>query len=558
MHVISAAAAVPPAGPTMVDASSKQHAIRANVSSDLLLAILEFFTLRTWVSFRAGTGAGTLLGPQTRRFRPGANAPSAVNDVETVVRSGLASFERGRYAEACAAFATALRSEPEHEVAALNFGILAAQLGEYGDAVAVLRVAAAAHPEHPAIGAALAEALRGGGHPDEAATAAAAVLARDPQHIEALITRGRLAYDTADFAGAERWFAAAARAAPQRYEPELNLAVLAHGLGQIDTALAHGRQAVHLAPNEPQAHVNLGVTHLLGGDFAAGFAELEWRLRDPRYGVRDEAALPRWHGERLGNGALLVTREQGFGDFVLWSRLFPLLAGRAARVAVECPPPLRPLVRDIPGIDEFIAGPLARERQAEFAAAVPLCSLPHVLGVHDPAACSVPYLRAHPETVARYRARFAAHGRARTIGIVWAGEPAHARDRFRSAPPAAFDALAGAGEGTWVSLQTGAAAATPPPQLAPIALGPELQDFGTTAAAIAALDLVITVDTAVAHVAGALGAPVWMLHGFGYDWLWGFDPAASPWYPTMRHFRQSRPNDWPGLFATLRAELERL
>jgi hypothetical protein len=268
-------------------------------------------------------------------------------------------------------------------------------------------------------------------------------------------------------------------------------------------------------------------------------------------------ALPLWDGGALDGGTLLVTRDQGLGDFVLWSRLFGTLRERGIRIAVECPEALVPLYRAEPAIGELIAGTCAPERLGAFAAFVPVGSLPQRLGVGPGEPSPLAYLQADPERVRAFRDAFASLDRRRAVGLVWAGEPTHRLDRFRSAPLDAFAALAGVPDIAWVRLQQGPRGDDPPPPgIALVHLDP-FADFGETAAAIAALDLVITVDTSVAHVAGALGAPVWMLNGFGHAWMWGVGRTDTPWYPSMRLFRQPVPARWDGLFAEVRAQLER-
>jgi tetratricopeptide (TPR) repeat protein len=505
----------------------------------------------------------------TERYEAAASAyetilVAAPADVPALLRLGTVRYVQGRLPPAAEAFAAALRVAPGDATAALNLGIVLNALGRFEAALPVLRAGADAHPDVVDLRVALAEALRELGEDAGAEEAARAALARDGGNVQALIVLGQVAYDRGDFAEAEARFGDAARLAPDRPEPRMNLGVLQHGLGRVDEALANAEAAVARAPHDALAHFDLGLTLLLAGYLHHGFEETEWRLRDPR--VQNQLAwlesLPLWNGERLRGGRLLVSREQGLGDFVLWSRLFGEAKRRAdVEVTVETPPPLAPLYAGFAGIDELAAGTVATARAGEFAAHVPLCSLPHVLGVDAPVVPAQPYLRADPARAAAYRERFAQlPGRLR-VGIAWAGEPAHLLDRFRSCALADFGALAGVADVAWVSLQKGARereALEPPAGMALLALGPELQTFADTAAAIAALDLVIAVDTAVIHLAGALGTPAWMLQGFGHYWLWGVGRADSPWYPSLRIFRQHRANEWRGAFGDVRAALTSL
>ncbi|HYZ15866.1 MAG TPA: tetratricopeptide repeat protein, partial [Candidatus Acidoferrum sp.] len=486
--------------------------------------------------------------------RPGAAEP--------LVRLGIVRYGQSLLDEAERAFAAALERDPQHHLAARNLGIIANAGGRYDAAVSVLESVLVAHPEDAEAWAALADSLRALRRLDEAALAARTACERDPGGAQALIVRGKVAYERAAFDEAEESLLAAATSAPERYEPPMNLSGLYHGLGRVDEAIALGARAVTLAPQHPQAHVNLGLSRLLRGEFADGFAELEWRLRDPRARERYRylERLPLWNGEPLGGRRLLVAQEQGIGDFICWSRLVPELQARGATVALEVPPALAGLYRRFPGVDELIAGVCGDERVDGFAAHLPICSLPHVLGVEHPTSPGqVPYLAADAARVARFRDRFAALGDRLRVGIVWGGDPVHVLDRFRSCDITAFEALADLSGIAWVSLQKGPREVDlqrAPAAMEILPLGPELADFEDTAAAIAALDLVIAVDTSVAHLAGALGAPIWTLHGFGKYWLWGLDGAETPWYPTMRLFRQHRPNEWSGLFADLRTAMQ--
>jgi Flp pilus assembly protein TadD len=483
------------------------------------------------------------------------------DDVESWVRIGVVHYAQARVPEARTAFSAALRLVPAHPLAALNAGIAAIAAGDYDAAVQILRVAAQAHPARGDLGAAMAGALHLGGDGAGAARAARAVLERDPVNVEALLVLGRIAYDAGAFDDARSAFDAACEHAPQRFEPWMNLAVLDHGLGRVAQALPAAERAVALAPDRPEARVNLGMTQLLAGDFASGFANVEARHALPgaaeRAAMLATAGVPPWDGSSLDGGTLLVTRDQGIGDFVLWSRFFGATRARGVRLAVECPAALLPLYREHPDIDALYVERAPDAVLVACAAYLPVCRLPYALGMSAvPVPSGVPYLAPDPQRVAGYRAAFADYGAARAFGIVWAGDPTHRLDRFRSCSLDRFVALAGIPDVAWVSLQVGARSTdAPPPGFDLHHLGAGPADFGETAAAIAALDGVITVDTAVAHVAGALGAPVWVLHGFGHYWLWGVERADSPWYPTMRHFRQREPGRWDDVFPGVRSAL---
>lgn len=495
-----------------------------------------------------------------KRFEEAADAYRKIlrvqpDNIETRLRLGIAHYQQGAYDEAIEGFQEVLRREPENSTAALSLGVAFNTTGRYDESVLVLRRLLAREPDQIEACHALGDSLIALRRPEEAVRACESVLARNPNDVLATILMGQAECERGDYPTAEKYFRRAALLDSQRHEPSMNLGVLYQRLGRIDAALEAGKKAVDLAPREPLAHLNYGMGLLLAGELAKGWPEVEWRQHDPHmrghFPYRDR--LPIWTGERL-EGKLLIAREQGLGDFVLSARFFPAVAARTGEVVVEVPHELVPLFKERTDVRVVVdrCDPAILET---FTAHLPLCSLPFVLGYDETnIPGTVPYLFASSELTARFRKRFAELGDDLKIGLVWAGSPGHALDRYRSAPVREFAKLADIGGVRWISLQKGAH--EPMLALPVIDLAPELTDFGVTAAAITALDLVISVDTAVAHVAGALGKPVWLLNGFGSYWLWQLRRTDSPWYPTMRLFRQHQPNEWSGLFHDVRAALE--
>lgn len=494
-----------------------------------------------------------------RRFEEAAEAYRKIlrrqpTYIEAQLRLGIVRYQLGAYDEAIATFGSVLQHNPENGTAALSLGVAYNTIGKYDESVLVLRRLLAKEPDNVEALHALADSLIELHRADEAAHTCETILSRNPNDAQATILLGQAENDRGNYAAAERYFRRAIFLAPDRHEAHMNLGVLFQRLGRIDEALEHGKMAVDIAPREPLAYVNHGMGLLLAGDLAKGWPSVEWRLHDPR--MRGHfpyhTHLPLWTGERL-SGRLLVAREQGLGDFVLFSRFFREAAARVGELVVEVPEQLVPLYAEMQGITP-VANRCPLDELSEFTAHVPLCSLAFVLGVDETnIPSSVPYLIANAERTADFKRRFAELGEGMRIGLVWAGSPGHLLDRYRSAPPEAFAALGGIEGARWISLQKDA---EPRLALDVLDLGPELRDFGVTAAAISSLDLILSVDTAVAHVAGALGKPVWLLNGFGSYWLWQLEREDSPWYPTMRLFRQSAPNDWSGLFQDVRAALQ--
>jgi hypothetical protein len=311
-------------------------------------------------------------------------------------------------------------------------------------------------------------------------------------------------------------------------------------------------RALALAPDFPSAHWNDGLALLVTGDLANGFRQWRWNVpASKRFAARE------WRGEPLGGATILIFAEQGFGDVIQFVRYLPLVTARGGRVVLEAPAELHRLLAGLDGVDRVIA---LGDPLPDFAWQCPLLNLPIAFGTElATIPASVPYLRADPGAVADWRRRLARPGL--TVGLVWAGRPEHKRDRHRSLPLAQLVPLASVEGVSYVALQKGPALAEAE-RLAdrlPIEiLSPLLEDFAATAAAIMALDLVISVDTSVAHLAGALGKPVWLLLPCAPDWRWLEARSDSPWYPTARLFRQTSSRRWESVVAEVAQALREL
>lgn len=327
---------------------------------------------------------------------------------------------------------------------------------------------------------------------------------------------------------------------------------------RLGDAEACAREGLRLDPQDADLHWNLALVHLLRGEFAPGWREHEWRLRVP--GLRHKVLqvdAPFWAGEDLAGRTILLHGEQGFGDNIQFVRLVPQVAARAGTVLLRLDRALQPLLADLPANCRLLPADAPLPRVDCHA---PLMSLPAILQL-DPTTMGGPaaYLRADPARTQAWRERLAATPGLK-VGIAWSGNPTHANDHNRSLPLATFRALA----------VDGARYFTVQPQLRegdrellagwPEAMdtGRELRDFGDTAALVAALDVVVTVDTSVAHLAGALGKPVWILLPQVPDWRWMLERRDSPWYPTARLYRQPRRGDWDAVMAQVRDDLAAL
>ncbi len=362
----------------------------------------------------------------------------------------------------------------------------------------------------------------------------------DPADAETHFRRGLA---LAAFARLDEAVAAFRRAdtlAPERESVLTNLGTMLRRRGDLDAAVAAHERAVRAAPQSPAAHYGLAFTLLTRGDYARGFAEYEWRLALPGW-RRPALELPRWHGDTMA-GTLLVAGEQGHGDMIQGARYLPWAARHAGRVVVEAHAPLVRLFGLVPGVEVV---PFDPDTPPAADACVPFCSLPWTAGTMHDSVPGAPYL-AVPADGPALPATSPGCWR---VGLVWSGDPDQPANRFRAVPPGALRPLAARADVAAFSLQMGTpgAAARPGGPLADVVadVTPRLGDFADTAAIMAQLDLVVTVDTATAHLAGALGRPVWVLLGYWADWRWGRrGDAGTPWYPSARLFRQPAPGDW--------------
>ncbi|NVO17759.1 MAG: tetratricopeptide repeat protein [Rhodoplanes sp.] len=404
-------------------------------------------------------------------------------------------------------------------------------------------------------------ALRDTGRPENAVDLLQECLRRAPRHAGAHSNLGNAQKDLGRLDEAERSCRAALAIAPDRPGLHFNLGAVLQALERDREAAVAYRAELALDPDNARAHYNLAEACLRLGRLDEGFCEMEWRFRSGR--VKDPLAqrCPRWSGEPLAGRTVLLDCEQGLGDALHFVRYAPLIAQRGGRVVIRVYPALERLMRRVAGIAAVVPTTAALPAADLY---LPMLSAPHVLGTTlDTVPAEMPYLTADPDDVRAWRERLAPHDGLR-VGLVWAGAPrqndpdAQRIDKRRSIGLAAFATLAGIPGVTLVSLQKGPPAAqleSPPPGLVLIDPMGDVGDFADTAALIENLDLVVSVDTSVAHLAGGLGKPVWILSRFDGCWRWLIDRDDSPWYPTARLFRQQRSEDWSGAVGRLAAAL---
>jgi Flp pilus assembly protein TadD len=338
---------------------------------------------------------------------------------------------------------------------------------------------------------------------------------------------------------------------PDSSHAHLNLSLVARDEMRVDESINLARRAVTLGPALAEAHTALGHGLLIKGEFREGFAEYEWRSRMTDFpSPRREFTSPVWDGSPLAGRTLLVHDEQGVGDTIMFARYAALLQAQGARVFLECNGQLARLLSSMPGIAGVVPR-YAPPPPHDFHVA--LASLPHRLGA---TLYSIPaplaYLWAEPALVESWRARLGPR-RGLRIGLIWAGNPEFKGDRLRSPGLAAFRPLLDLPRVSIYSLQKGAGRRDldrcGPLPANVVDLGADIADFADTAAIMENLDLIVSSCTGPAHLAGALGRPVWTVLPFAPDWRWLEHGVCTPWYPTMRLFRQERRGDWAAVMA---------
>ncbi len=425
--------------------------------------------------------------------------------------------------------------------------------GEHAAARGVYERLTRVAPAQAAAWSGLGATLTALGAPAEALAPLERALALDPDDASALNNAGLAAAAHGRHAEALGYFERALAVDPHLAVAQSNRGLSLLALGQLGAAAAAFARAIAIEPDCAGAHVNLGVARLTAGQYADGWPEYEWRWRLPAFtGAQHRFAVPRWRGEGLAGRTILLHAEQGLGDALQFLRFARSVADRGAQVLLEVPATLFELARSLdPRIAVFARGDALPAHDCH----CPLLSLPGELGIELHNIPSAPYLRADVARRALWRERLAPR-RSPRIGLVWAGSPLHPDDAARSLPAAALAPLLRAVPAQWVSLQVGPAAS----QRAALGAGvfdaaPWLDSFADTAALIAELDLVVSVDTAVMHLTGALGQPGALLLADPPDWRWLRQRTDSPWYPSLRLYRQTAAGDWDGVLAAVAAQL---
>jgi tetratricopeptide (TPR) repeat protein len=487
--------------------------------------------------------------------------------VQLVPENALAHFElatalvhAGQKSEAIAAYRTAVRLKPDLAEACVNLAKLYFEEKSFDEAVSWARRAVELRPQFADALHNLGCALTKQGKYEEAIEALQTAVRLEPKLTEADNNLGVALTESGNFDAAVEHYRRALTIRPDDAEVFYNLGTVYLKLGKMQTAIEHLNRAIELRPDYAEAHYNRAGALLLDGEFAEGFPEYEWRFR-----LKEHASTrfpwKLWNGEPLAGRTIVLCFEGGSGDVLQFVRYAPLVKEQGARVLVACKPAHYPILSRTPGIDGLHSPEI---EMFEADVCVSMMSLPYRMHTTlETVPATIPYVFADPQLVAAWQQRLARWDGFK-VGIVWQGSPQFSGDRQRSIPLANYSPLAKVRGVRLVNLQKGPGLE----QLSDFAESSPIVDFSDevdtlagafmdTAAIMKNLDLVITSDTATAHLAGALGVNVWLALQRVPECRWMLEREDSPWYPTMRLFRQTRFGDWPDVFERIAGELER-
>jgi tetratricopeptide (TPR) repeat protein len=466
---------------------------------------------------------------------------------------GNALLALKRFDEALASYDQALTELPDYPDALCNRGAALHELTRYEEALASCDLAIALRPDYAEAHSNRGNTLKELKRHEQALASCDRALALLPGFAEAHLNRGNALHELGKFDEALASHDRAVALRPDYAEALTNRGVTLQGLKRFDEALASYDRAIAVRPDYAEAHYSEAMCRLLIGDFRRGWEKHEWRWQSRQLqNVQRNFSRPAWLGSsEIAGKTILLHAEQGLGDTIQFCRYAPLVAARAGRVILEVQSPLRALLSALPGVAQIVS---AGDKLPDADCHCPLLSLPLALG---PMPSATPYLRASHAAVMSWNDRLGSAGRPR-IGLAWAGSPTHKNDHNRSIALGSFLPALADVEATFVSLQRDMRAGDVAvlqgrPDI--LHFGDELKDFADTAALISNLDLIISVDTSVAHLAGALGKPVWVLLPVIPDWRWLLDREDSPWYPTARLFRQDDTRGWDNVIARVHAAL---
>jgi tetratricopeptide (TPR) repeat protein len=466
-------------------------------------------------------------------------------------RLGRASEGSGDWAGAVSAYTASLKLRPNEQQTSHRLAAVLRGMGQLDSARDVLRSVCDASSRDAGSRFLLAGVLAESGAREDAVRLLRKALSLQPQFPEAHNNLALLLRAAGDTQTAAVHLRKAVAQRPGYAAAWNNLGNLCVELSQIEEAERCYSKALAIDPNYAEAHTNRALASLLRGSFAEGWKEYEWRWKQPGIGVRTQPK-PEWDGSPVEGKTILLHAEQGAGDTIQFIRYARLLHRQGARVLLHCQESLKSLLQEMPELDAVFSGPTPAP---DFDVHAPLMSLPRLFGTDiQSIPAETPYIRLAASPIPPELASC----RQFRAGLVWSGNPKHLNDRNRSIPLDLMTTLTGLPGLRFFSLQVGRTEAEAELLRANgmFDLASHLSDYASTAACLQQLDLLITVDTSIAHLAGALGRPVWTLLPTCNDWRWLRDREDSPWYPSMRLYRQARLRDWKPPIARVSSDLQ--
>ncbi|MBI4145415.1 tetratricopeptide repeat protein [Candidatus Woesearchaeota archaeon] len=458
----------------------------------------------------------------------------------------------GRVAEAIDEYDRVISTNPRIPEVHAFLGSAHEQTGAHAKAIAAFERALALRPEYPEVYNELGNVYTATGDAARARACYERALELKPGYADPNNNLGTLLHNQRDFKAAILHYRKAIESCPTYTKARFNLAIALRDSGDLEQAKTECRQILAREPSNVEAHVQLSFCLLQEKNFEEGWKEHEWRLKVPGITTR-KLEKPLWKGEDISKKTVYVYHEQGLGDTIQFLRYIPLLATRCQRILLRVQNELNPLMRgqELPA---EIVPPERSDEELDYDVHIPLMSMPMMFKEMP---VSARYIVPDQHKVSGYRQRFSHTGV--KVGVFWCGNPSFKRNKYRAITLAALAPLFDLPRISWYSLQKGQGSEElHQAQSSLVDLGSTFADFSDTAAALENLDLLITTDTAIAHMSGALGRPTWLLLDIAPDWRWGTSGEESYWYPSVRLFRQTRPLDWTDVISRVRSALREL
>lgn len=481
------------------------------------------------------------------------------NNINALHYMGIIHFRHKQYNDAINYLQKTLFIAPEYIDAHNNLGRIFQEIGEFDEAILCYQNSLKLDPNFIQAYINLSIACEAKGQLDESIEYLQKALSLNPTLFYLYNNLAVLLQTKGQFKQAVACCQRALNLNPNFAEAYINLGTALQATGQLNDAIASFQKALELAPNSACANYNLSLALLMSGDFERGWEKFEWRKKMQEFSyLETNFSNPLWDGRDITGRSILLLGEQGFGDIIQFVRYASLVAQRNAKVSLICPKELKSLLKNSKSLHEIIE---YGEQLPDFDTYCPLLSLPFIFRTNlETIPTNIPYLNADTELIQKWKCKQQSDASHFKVGLVWSGNPKNVKLAYKSSKLSDFSSLSKLKNVSFYSLQKGDAlqeAKNHPKGMKFINYMNMADDFSQTAALIMTLDLVISVDTAVAHLSGALGKPVWTLLPFESDWRWMLGREDSPWYPTMKLYRQSFPGDWTSVITDIAKDLSK-